>query len=217
MMDELELLKKDWQQREQELPRLSYDDIHRMIWKKSSSLVRWIFYISIIEFLVPHLLYLVPSFREGNGYSVAKDLGIQTELLVLTVIQYAVVLYFIIQFYRRYKEISVLDDANRLMKRIIRTRRTVKHYVIFCLSMILVIFGLFVVGIYFSDNLAEALQLGEAGAKQDPVELKWLMMGIMGVLGVVFTTLMGGIYFLLYGLLTRRLYTNYKELRRMDR
>ena len=33
--------------------------------------------------------------------------------------------------------------------------------------------------------------MGEAGAKQDPVELKWLMMGIMGVLGVVFTTLMG--------------------------
>ena len=63
-MDELELLKKDWQQREQELPRLSYDDIHRMIWKKSSSLVRWIFYISIIEFTLPHLLYLIPSVRD---------------------------------------------------------------------------------------------------------------------------------------------------------
>ena len=49
MMDELELLKKDWQQKDEHLPRLSYDEIHTMIWKKSSSIVKWIFYISIIE------------------------------------------------------------------------------------------------------------------------------------------------------------------------
>ncbi|MDG1572577.1 hypothetical protein OZ410_09635 [Robiginitalea sp. M366] len=215
MMDELDLLKKDWQQREEALPRLSFDQLHRMIWKRSSSLVRWIFYISIIEFIVPHLLYLVPSFRNGNGYDVARDLGIQTELIVVTVIQYAVVLYFIVQFYMRYREISVLEDASRLMDRIIRTRRTVKHYVIFCLSMILVIFGVFIAGMYFSDNLVGALHL-HPDADQDPVQLKWLVMGIMAVLAILFTALMGGIYFLLYGLLTRRLYANYKELKRLD-
>ena len=51
MMDELELLKKDWQKKEKDLPKLSYDDIYKMIWKKSSSFVKWIFYISIIEFV----------------------------------------------------------------------------------------------------------------------------------------------------------------------
>ena len=56
-MDELELLKKDWRQREEHLPRLTYEEIYKMIWKKSSSLVRWIFYISIIEFTLPHSEY----------------------------------------------------------------------------------------------------------------------------------------------------------------
>ena len=51
MLDELELLKKDWQKREANLPKLSYEEIYPMIKKKSSSIVKWIFYISIIEFV----------------------------------------------------------------------------------------------------------------------------------------------------------------------
>lgn len=49
-MDELELLKKDWQKRERMHPKLSYDEIYSMLWKKSSSIVKWIFIISVIEF-----------------------------------------------------------------------------------------------------------------------------------------------------------------------
>ena len=50
-MDELELLKKDWQKKDEHLPKLSYNEIYTMIWKKSSSIVKWIFYISIMEFV----------------------------------------------------------------------------------------------------------------------------------------------------------------------
>ena len=131
MMDELDLLKKDWQGKEVNVPRLTYEDIYRMIWKKSSSVVRWIFYIRIIEFLLPHLLYLLPSFRDEMNYDFARRLGIHGWIIALTVLQYTVAVYFIFQFYRRYREISVLDDARTLMKQIFRTRRTVKHYVVF--------------------------------------------------------------------------------------
>ena len=34
MLDELELLKKDWQKREANLPKLSYEEIYPMIKKK---------------------------------------------------------------------------------------------------------------------------------------------------------------------------------------
>ena len=47
-MDELELLKKDWRKKEEYLPKLSYDEIYKMIWKKSSSIVKWIF-LSLIH------------------------------------------------------------------------------------------------------------------------------------------------------------------------
>ena len=50
-MDQLDKLKKEWQNREQELPKLSYNSIYNMLLKKSSSIVKWIFIISIIELL----------------------------------------------------------------------------------------------------------------------------------------------------------------------
>ena len=215
MMDELELLKQDWQRKDRILPRLSYDEIHRMIWKRSSSLVRWIFYISIIEFLLPHLLYLIPSFRSGMDLQVADQLGIRIPLLVITGIQYAGALYFIVQFYLRYREISVLDDTELLMGRILRTRTTVKHYVFFCLGMILIFFGVFIFGMLTSDNLVSALQLDPA-THTDPKQLKWMVAGIMAVAALVFTAVMGCIYFLLYGLLTRKLLRNFRELKRME-
>ncbi|MDM9632422.1 hypothetical protein QU605_13155 [Robiginitalea sp. M39] len=214
MMDELDLLKKDWQKKEVNLPRLSYDEIYNMIWKKSSSVVRWIFYISIIEFLLPHLLYLLPSFRDEMNYDFARQLGINNWIIALTIVQYVVAIYFIFQFYKRYREISVLDDAKKLMKQIFRTRQTVKHYVIFCLGMVLLIFGVFIIGMALDENLAATLNLTTENV--DPVQLKWILIGVMTLAGILFTAVLAGIYFLLYGLLTRKLYRNYKELKRME-
>ena len=49
-MDNLDLLKKDWKKQEKSIPQLSYDELYKLIWKRSSSIVKWIFFISIIEF-----------------------------------------------------------------------------------------------------------------------------------------------------------------------
>ncbi|MEJ2585393.1 MAG: hypothetical protein P8Z38_10245 [Robiginitalea sp.] len=216
MMDELELLKKDWQKREEHLPRLSYEEIYKMIWKKSSSLVRWIFYISIIEFTLPHLLYLIPSVRDQGNFEFARRLGIEGWMMAITVVQYSVAIYFIYQFYKRYREISALDDAGKLMQRIFRTRKTVKHYVIFCLGMVLLIFTLFIIGMAMDDNLLVTLNLHGEAEQMDPRKLKLIVIGVVAILGILFTAFMGLIYFLLYGLLTRKLKKNYWELKRME-
>ena len=51
-MDELELLKKDWQKDDNNYPKKSYNEIYKMILKKSSSIVKWILIISILEVLL---------------------------------------------------------------------------------------------------------------------------------------------------------------------
>ncbi|WP_411031764.1 hypothetical protein [Spongiimicrobium sp. 3-5] len=215
MMDELEFLKKDWQKKEAQLPKLSYEDIYKMILKKSSSIVKWIFYISVIEFILPHLLYLLPSAR--GSMEIYQKLGLQGFLVALSIFQYTVVFFFIYQFYKRYKEISVLDNAKNLMHKIIKTRRTVKHYIIFSLSLILISFALFVVGIYLSDDLNASLGISFEIIEQiPPQKLKMMLMLIMSVSGVIITALVGGIYFLLYGLLLRKLNDNYNELKRLE-
>ena len=116
MTDELELLKKDWQRKEFDVPKLSYEDIHKMIWKRSSSIVKWILTISILEFTLPHLLYLLPSMQEGM--EIYERIGVSKYLFYMSLITYGVAFYFIFQFYQRFKEISVLDNSKYLMKKI---------------------------------------------------------------------------------------------------
>ena len=216
MMDELELLKKDWQKQEQKLPKLTYDELYAMIWKRSSSIVKWIFIISIIEFALPHLLYLIPSAREGLTFY--DELGLKYLILGLTVLQYAVVFYFIYQFYQRYREISVLDNARELMRKIIRTRKTVKNYIIFALSIFLLTFLFIAIGILFSDgdSFLRVFELEGKSVNMTTQQLKFLISGIMIAMGVVCTALLGLIYFLIYGLLLRKLGRNYSDLKRLE-
>jgi len=216
MMDELELLKKDWQKQGQKLPKLSYEELYAMIWKRSSSIVKWIFIISIIEFALPHLLYLIPSAREGIAFY--DDLGLKYVILTLSVLQYGIVFYFIYQFYQRYREISVLDNAKVLMRKIIRTRKTVKNYIIFALSVFLLTFLIIAIGILFSDgdSFLKVFELENKSINMTTQQLKFLISGVMVAMGVLCTALLGLIYFLIYGLLLRKLGRNYSELKRLE-
>lgn len=213
-MDELELLKRDWQKKDKQLPKLSFDEIYNMIWKKSSSIVKWIFFISIIEFLVPHLLYFIPSM--SKNLAVWKDLGLGNFLLFSNVVQYSVVLFFIFQFYKRYKEISSLDNAKQLLSNILKTRKTVKYYVIFCLSLIFLSFLVMATGIYLNEDPMAAMGYNYEPENITPEKLKTTLIATVVVVGIVVTLVMGCIYFLLYGILLKKLNKNYKELREMD-
>ncbi len=216
MMDELELLKKDWKSKESEHPKLSYDELYGMIWKRSSSIVKWIFIISIIEFVLPHLVYLLPSAREGMQFY--EDLGLKNLMWGLTIVQYLVVFYFIYQFYQRYREISALDNAKELMHKIIRTRKTVKNYIIFALSMFLITFLLIAIGIAFSDGdtFIHALNLEEKALGKSIDNIKFAVVGVLIAMGILCTAFLGLIYFLIYGLLLRKLGKNYRELKRLE-
>lgn len=213
-MDELELLKRDWQKREDSHPKLTYDEIYRMIWKRSSSIVKWILIISILEFALPHLLYLIPG--TSKSLEVYDKLGIKSVATVFFALGYLVIFYFIYQFYIRYKEISSFDNSKVLMEKILRTRKTVMHYVIFSLSMLLATCIMVIVAIYFSNNLYEIFDLSEGVKNVAPGKLKNSLMLSMAILSVLLVAVMAGIYFLLYGLLLRKLNRNYSELKRLE-
>ena len=215
MMDELELLKKDWQNKGEHLPKLSYNEIYTMIWKKSSSIVKWILIISVLEIFLPQLLYLLPSMREGMN--IYKESDVSIYFLGFSIIYYVGVVYFIYQFYRRYKEISVLDNAKNLMKKIIKTRRTVEYYVIFSLSAVFIMFLIFACFIYFNDAFLLSIEGIAERAKTDSFEkMRTAAMLTMVIGGIIFTAILGGVYFLLYGLLLKKLKRNYSQLRKLE-
>ncbi|MGC1516084.1 MAG: hypothetical protein WA810_10955 [Maribacter sp.] len=215
MTDELELLKQDWQKKEFDVPKLSYEAIHKMIWKKSSSIVKWILIISILEFTLPHLLFLLPGTSEAMN--VYESIGISRFFYGISIFYYVIVLFFIYQFYLRFKEISVLDNSKNLMRNILKTRKMVKYYVIFSLATAVLSVLMIVMGIYLSDDIINAFpNMGDKLKDVSPEKLKMSLMIAMGIFGSLFVAVLALFYFLFYGLLLRKLKKNYRELRNLE-
>lgn len=211
-MDELDLLKKDWKKQEVNLPRLSYDDIYRMLWKRSSSIVKWIFVISIVELFLSTFLSII--FADKTYWDQMEELHLTNFTRGLYIISYSITLYFIYRFYRNYKKISTTDDASTLMKNILRTRKTVKIYI----AYVLISTGISAVVIsYFSIQNHRTLNQVEETAKYSFEALDWVKFILIGLLALAaFLGIIWLFYRLLYGILLRRLKRNYKELQKLE-
>ena len=210
-MDELDLLKKDWNSQQGNYPKLSYDQIYKMIWKRSHSIVKWIFYISIIELLFATTLNIVFS---GDKYW--KDIennDLSEVVTILYIVSYLITFYFIYRFYKNYKKISITDDASTLMRNILKTRKTVKYYI----TYVLISSGITVVGISAYMIVNHSNTGIDNISKYSFEALDWLKFIGVGVLVLtVFLGLIWLFYRLLYGILLRRLKKNYIELKKLE-
>ncbi len=212
-MDELELLKKDWKLKEQSLPKLSYNEIYKMIWKKSSSIVKWIFIISILEFV----FWLGISFFFKDAESVKKFDSFDTGhlMLGLTIIGYAVAAYFFYRFYVNYRKVNATDNSKKLMENILRTRRTVKQYVLVNLGMI---FVSLIVALYVQMNNDPTIvsSLEQAAADGSVFGFYAKFIGLTLVAFAILVAILLLFYYLIYGILLGRLNSNYKELKKLE-
>ncbi|MAU14385.1 MAG: hypothetical protein CMH46_02460 [Muricauda sp.] len=213
MLDELELLKKDWQKREADLPKLSYEQIYPMIKKKSSSIVKWIFYISIIEFVFWAGINII--FSGPETMEELKAMHIYKVVMALNIVNYAIILYFIYKFYINYKKISFTDSSKNLMKTILKVKRTVTQYVwfnliIFTTYLIINMYGVLLYG-------PEGRKIVEAASQDGNTLTFWAM--VIGISIIFIATILFIIwlfYKLLYGILLKRLRQNYNELKKLE-
>lgn len=212
-MDELDILKKDWKKQEGNYPRLSYDQIYNMLWKKSSSIVKWIFVLSIVEFLLWAVL---------NIFLMNEDYWAELERIHLTgftiavyIIGYAITFYFIFQFYRNYKRISATDDSVTLMDNILKTRKTVKLYIAY---VIISTFITSLVSIYFTfDYHISNTEAIDQAKDYSFNAMQWfIFLGVTTLIIVLVLGLIWLFYRLLYGILLKRLHKNYKELKKLE-
>ena len=213
-MDELDLLKKDWNKKEsQNFPKLSYNDIYKMILKKSSSIVKWIFIISIIEFLFWTLISL--TIKDPKNIARLNETDAGPILNAFIILGYLILFYFFYLFYKNYKKISVTDNAKKLMENILKTRQTVKQYVMFNLLFI-VISTVTVLIIEFNQDEVLILKINEAPADGHILLFYTKIILLTAAILAVTIGLLLGFYWLIYGILLKRLNKNYKELKKMD-
>lgn len=211
-MDALEILKRDWKKQEAELPRLTYDEIYKMIWKKSSSIVKWIFVISIVELFLSTFLSII--FADQAYWDEMEKLHLKNFTRGLYVVSYGITLYFIYRFYRNYRKISSTDDAATLMKNILKTRRTVKIYI----AYVLISTGLSALIIsYFTIKNHRLVVEVEETAKYTFETLDWIKFILIGCIALaLFLGMIWLFYRLIYGILLRRLKRNYTELSKLE-
>lgn len=213
MMDELELLKKDWQKKEEHHPKLSYDQIYGMIKKKSSSTVKWIFYISIIEFVFWAILNLFSYTKES--LELEKTWHVYEITTTLTIINYIVLIYFIYKFYSNYKLISITESSKKLMKNILNVKRTVTQYVWFNIGIFV---AYLIVSLYGNLNYGvNSEKIAEAASQAGNETIFWVMLtGMLLVAITIVLLLIWFFYKLLYGILLSRLRKNYNELKKLE-
>ena len=208
-MKELDLLKKDWQQNNT-FEQVSEVDIYKMLHTKSSSIVKWIFIISILEIL---LWTLISVFFNTDDYLKSikhEELNVYFE--ALTYFNYAVILVFIYLFYKNYVAISTTVSTKQLMKDILKTRKTVQCYVWYNLGMVglSMMLGFFMAFTY-NPEVVILMDKVDNNTKFMVVTIAIFVLIIAVFLGIFWL-----FYRLLYGILLRRLYANYKELKKID-
>lgn len=207
-MDELDLLKKDWKARNADFDNVSYNEIYKMLHKKSSSIVKWIFFISIAEFIFWGILNL---FMPDSIYEIYDKFGLNTLLYTSFIINYLVIFFFIYLFYKNYKSICVADDTSTLMKKILNTRKTVNYYVYYNIIVYVILSILFNIVMFSKpDILIEILNPNHLDIK-DEVLLRTMLIA-QGVTLILVCGLLWLYYRVIYGILLKRLKRNYKEL-----
>lgn len=198
----LENYKKAWNNQPDTEDKLSTVDIYKLAQSRSQSIVKWIFIIGILEFVGLNALSFFVDIDEA--YAEYKKMGLENFIFYSQIVAYGILFYFLAMFYLNYKRISTTDSTRTLMKKIIKTRKTVRNYVLFNLSymaLIMIVVAIASINTNFDD----------LNNKQIILIIFATLVVTLLILGVLWL-----FYQLLYGFLLKKLSKNYKEIAKLN-
>ncbi len=195
--------KKAWENQPEEQNKVSAAEIYKMTQSKSTSIVKWIFIIGILEFVILNSMVFFVDIEEAHQEY--EKIGLKNFIIFSEISAYIVGLVFLVMFYLNYRSINTVDSTKLLMKKILRTRKTVKLYVLVNLTYMFIIIT--VVAISFVTTNTQDIPQDRIG----------LVIGFFIVAGLIVLTLLWLFYQLLYGILLKRLRVNYKELNKLEK
>lgn len=212
---DLDKYKKAWENQPEETNKVSKVDIYKMAHSRSSSIVKWIFIIGILELL---FWAGINIFFVGNSYTeVYEQLHLNNIVKISVYLHYFVIAIFLYFFYKNYKSISVSDSTKTLIQKILNTRKTVKYYVYFNL-IYMVLANIFLLCLIFSD-LDLLIEYYHSQGINTPENKNQLLISLIiaTVILLSFMVLILWLFYkLIYGILLRKLNKNYKELAKLD-
>jgi len=218
MMMELDGLKNIWnKQTTGDKEKVSTGEIYKMIHAKSSTTVKWIFIISLIELGLGFVVGIISAYFDGYQKEVEhlKSLGVYGYFEIVSILIYIVILGFIGLFFYQYRKISVAKNIRKLIQTIVNTRKVVRYYIIFNLGAFAII-STIVALFEFSASYKETLSL--TGVENPEISLKiWGVFLLITVLLVgIATLLFWFLYKLIYIRLLKKLHKNHQELLELE-
>jgi len=204
-MENLDSIKDLWKNQGESTIRFTQSDIHNMVQKKSSSIVKWILIISILEFLLPNLVFIFTDIDATRSFYQKYELT--TVMQFYGIIHIIIIIGFIYIFYKNYKNISVASNVKILLSDILKTRRTVKNYIYYNLT----IMG--IIGLHMFYMVYNSPQFIDELPNNSNLVMVW---GISIILLVLVLLIFWLFYRVLYGFLLKKLKKNYAELLSQD-
>ena len=216
---DLDSFKKTWQEQPVR-PKYNDTEIIKMLNRKSRNYMKYIFWISVAEFLffsILGLFYIVQSKESDSFLNILGRLGVQrtpelesnldTIYLVIKIVSLVVTGYFVIRFYENYRKIKIEEDLRKFIIRIIKFKKTVS---IFILTNILIVISftciltLFVFYVLKSQNITLS-----------DLSIIGIIVGF--VVSTALCILLIWVYYrLVYGIIIKRLDKNLKQLKNIE-
>lgn len=212
-------LKKTWQEQEVQ-PKYDNSEILQMLNKKSRNYVKYIFWISVAEFLFFLIVGLISSFqnkpstsftnllsRLGVNNSATFNRNFESISLVLKIFSLLVTAFFAFKFYINFKKINIEENLKNLITKIIGFKKTVNAFILINIIIFFVHISILVFSII---NI-----LNEQHIRLDQNKIIGLIAGIIG--SAIFGGLLIWIYYrIIYGIIIKKLDNNLQQLKKID-
>ncbi|MBA5793722.1 hypothetical protein H1R17_12465 [Flavobacterium sp. xlx-214] len=204
-MTELELLKEHWSKQD-DFQVVSREELHKMIKKSSSNILKWLIAANIFE--LSFFLLLPFIFSSDANVSIKNPIIIKVTYILDYLLVSLPIIFSIVYLYL-ISNIHTTDSISLLLKNIFRARKLLNVYIILnvCIFLIILYTGIFEA--LNSDRIAQ------------PTGVSAFTYNIIVVLscifvGVIFMLIIWSFYKLIYGRLLKKLNKNYKELKDLE-
>lgn len=216
---DLDSFKKTWQEQPVQ-PKYDNNEILHMLNRKSRNYVKYIFWISVVEFLffsVLGLFYLFPEEESDSFRKMLERLGAEEApevennfghvYLAIKILSLLITAYFVLKFYQNYRKIKIEENLKGLITRIIKFKTTVNAFIL--ISIVLLVVFTFVLTAFIFYTL-DSQNIQPTGSNLTII-----------IVGIVVSTLLAismiwFYYRLVYGTIIRKLDRNLKQLKEID-
>lgn len=216
---DLDSFKKTWQEQPVK-PKYDNNEILKMLNNKSRNYMKYIFWISVIEFLLFSVLgvfYLIQNNESDSFLSILEKMGVHRDsqlitkldniYLIVKILSLVVTGFFVFKFYQNYRKIRVEEDLKLFIIRIITFKKTVNAFILTNIGLLLILISA-LIGFTFYILNVQNIEINSS-------TFTGFIVGII-VSTILCVILIWVYYRLVYGIIMSRLDKNLNQLKEIE-